>query len=187
MIKPVDFHYFEKAHKSHFDLRICIRMFFLYFGSCYFVLHTAIPTISNTQGKQKLVQYSGVWLYLSSGCWHWHLWPNQRWVTMLTVPRDQPSENIITLWTWREMPFLSFLCHWATILAKTTWESNHFSSWNLSVNWICIPPTISASPHGIYSLPNNTLMTHLRPCSLIFDWENIRPGQQSGQHSTHIL
>ena len=36
VIKPVDFHYFGKAHKSHFDHRICIKTFTLQFGSYNF-------------------------------------------------------------------------------------------------------------------------------------------------------
>ena len=28
-VKPVNFHYFGKEQKSHFDHRICIRVFFL--------------------------------------------------------------------------------------------------------------------------------------------------------------
>ena len=36
VIKPVDFHYFGKANKSHFDHRIFINIFSLQFGSYYF-------------------------------------------------------------------------------------------------------------------------------------------------------
>ena len=41
MIKPVNFHHFGKECKckSHFDHRICIRIFSLQFGFCYLYSH----------------------------------------------------------------------------------------------------------------------------------------------------
>ena len=37
VIEPVDFHYFGKANKSHFDHRVWIKMFSLQFDSYYLV------------------------------------------------------------------------------------------------------------------------------------------------------
>ena len=55
VIKPVDFHHFGKEYKckSHFDHRICIRIFLLQFGFCY--LYSDLNCLSPCQ-HQKIWQ-----------------------------------------------------------------------------------------------------------------------------------